>query len=209
MQRVLDALARLEPVSIRMLARAVDLPVPIVAAICGELRQDGVVSETRPAQLTIAGRKAVCGRGSQRRGGLSRVWRARHRLARRSGATPARARPDRRSRTGAARRARPVSLHGADEAPARPRDARRRRARRSAHPASRRRRSDLARARTVRARARIARHDPRARNRRRRRAAARVHRGRARRHGLPDAPDSPRPARPAAGFARRRASTRS
>jgi predicted methyltransferase len=56
-QRVLDALARLEPVSIRVLARTVDLPVPIVAAICGELRQGGVVSETRPAQLTIAGRK--------------------------------------------------------------------------------------------------------------------------------------------------------
>ena len=31
---VLTALARLEPVSIRVLARAVDLPVPIVAAIC-------------------------------------------------------------------------------------------------------------------------------------------------------------------------------
>jgi N4-bis(aminopropyl)spermidine synthase len=56
-QRVLDALVRLEPVSIRALARAVDLPVPIVAAICGELRRDGIVSETRPAQLTIAGRK--------------------------------------------------------------------------------------------------------------------------------------------------------
>lgn len=56
-QRVVDALARLEPVSIRVLARTVDLPVPIVAAICGELRQLRIVAEERPAQLTIAGRK--------------------------------------------------------------------------------------------------------------------------------------------------------
>ena len=54
---VLAALVRLEPVSIRALGRAADLPVPIVAAICGELRKQGIVSETRPAQLTIAGRR--------------------------------------------------------------------------------------------------------------------------------------------------------
>jgi predicted methyltransferase len=54
---VLTALARLEPVSIRVLARAVDLPVPIVAAICGELRRHGIVAEERPAQLTVAGRR--------------------------------------------------------------------------------------------------------------------------------------------------------
>jgi N4-bis(aminopropyl)spermidine synthase len=54
---VLSALARLEPVSIRALGRAADLPVPIVAAICGELRKRGLVSETRPAQLTIEGRR--------------------------------------------------------------------------------------------------------------------------------------------------------
>jgi predicted methyltransferase len=54
---ILTALARLEPVSIRALARAVDLPVPIVAAVCGELRKHGVVSEERPAQLTLDGRK--------------------------------------------------------------------------------------------------------------------------------------------------------
>ncbi len=56
-QAVVDALARLEPVSIRSLSRAVDLPVPIVAAICSELRKHGVVAEQRPAQLTVAGRK--------------------------------------------------------------------------------------------------------------------------------------------------------
>jgi predicted methyltransferase len=54
---VLEALARLEPVSVRALGRAADLPVPIVAAICGELRKHGIVADARPAQLTIAGRR--------------------------------------------------------------------------------------------------------------------------------------------------------
>jgi len=56
-EAVLGALARLEPVSVRALARSADLPVPIVAAICGELRRRGHVSETRPVQYTLAGRK--------------------------------------------------------------------------------------------------------------------------------------------------------
>jgi predicted methyltransferase len=54
---VLAALARLEPVSIRRLSRASELPVPIVASICGELRQRRVVSAKRPAQLTERGRR--------------------------------------------------------------------------------------------------------------------------------------------------------
>ena len=54
---VLTALGRLEPVSIRALSRAVDLPVPIVAAVCAELRKHGVVAQERPAQLTIEGRR--------------------------------------------------------------------------------------------------------------------------------------------------------
>jgi predicted methyltransferase len=58
---VLSALARLEPVSIRQLSRAVALPVPIVASICGELRRREVVSETRPAQLTRRGRTLFAG----------------------------------------------------------------------------------------------------------------------------------------------------
>jgi N4-bis(aminopropyl)spermidine synthase len=58
---VLNALARLEPVSIRSLSRAVDLPVPIVAAVCAELRKHGVVAEERPAQLTIEGRRRFAG----------------------------------------------------------------------------------------------------------------------------------------------------
>lgn len=55
-EAVVAAVARLEPVSVRALARAADLPVPIVAAICGELRKRGLVSERRPVQFTIEGR---------------------------------------------------------------------------------------------------------------------------------------------------------
>jgi predicted methyltransferase len=54
---VIAALARLEPVSIRRVSRTVDLPVPIVASVCGELRKRSVVSERRPAQLTPGGRR--------------------------------------------------------------------------------------------------------------------------------------------------------
>ena len=54
---VLETLARLEPVSTRRIARACELPVPIVAAVCGELRKRSVVAEERPAQLTPAGRQ--------------------------------------------------------------------------------------------------------------------------------------------------------
>jgi predicted methyltransferase len=53
---VISALARLEPVSIRRVSRATELPVPIVASICGELRKRAVVAEERPAQLTSSGR---------------------------------------------------------------------------------------------------------------------------------------------------------
>jgi predicted methyltransferase len=56
-EAMLAALGRLEPVSVRALSRAADLPVPIVAAICGELRRSGHVSETRPVQFTLAGRR--------------------------------------------------------------------------------------------------------------------------------------------------------
>lgn len=54
---VLATLARLEPVSTRRISRAVELPVPIVAAVCGELRKRSVVAEERPARLTPAGRE--------------------------------------------------------------------------------------------------------------------------------------------------------
>ena len=61
---VVTALARLEPVSIRVLARAVDLPVPIVAAVCGELRRRDIVADERPAQLTIPGRRRFAATGT-------------------------------------------------------------------------------------------------------------------------------------------------
>lgn len=54
---VLAALGRLEPVSVRALGRAADLPVPIVAAICNELRRSGHISEIRPVQFTPEGRR--------------------------------------------------------------------------------------------------------------------------------------------------------
>lgn len=54
---VLSVLARLEPVSTRRISRAVELPVPLVAAICGELRKRDVVAAARPAQLTPYGRR--------------------------------------------------------------------------------------------------------------------------------------------------------
>jgi hypothetical protein len=54
---VVSALVRLEPVAIRRISRDVELPVPIVASICGELRKRRVVADERPAQLTAAGRQ--------------------------------------------------------------------------------------------------------------------------------------------------------
>ena len=58
---VLTALARLEPVSTRRLSRAAELPVPLVAAICGELRKRDVVAPSRPSQLTAGGRQLFGG----------------------------------------------------------------------------------------------------------------------------------------------------
>jgi predicted methyltransferase len=53
---VLRAVARREPVAVRKVSRATELPVPIVAAICNELRKRGVVSPQRPVRLTTLGR---------------------------------------------------------------------------------------------------------------------------------------------------------
>ena len=58
---LLAALARLEPVSTRGLSRTVNLPVPIVASICGELRKRSIVSSERPTQLTPLGRELFGG----------------------------------------------------------------------------------------------------------------------------------------------------
>ncbi len=53
---VLRAIARSEPVAVREVSRMAELPVPIVAAVCNELRKRGVVDRTRPVRLTPAGR---------------------------------------------------------------------------------------------------------------------------------------------------------
>lgn len=54
---VIDTVARLEPAAVRKISRASELPVPIVAAICAELRKRGVVAHERPVRLTPLGRE--------------------------------------------------------------------------------------------------------------------------------------------------------
>jgi len=54
---VLAAVARLEPVPTRALSRATGLPVPIVAAVCGELRTRGLLARERPTRLSARGRE--------------------------------------------------------------------------------------------------------------------------------------------------------
>ncbi|MGE5132261.1 MAG: bis-aminopropyl spermidine synthase family protein [Gemmatimonadota bacterium] len=56
---VLRVIARREPVPAREIGRLAELPVPIVAAVCGELRARGVVDRARPVQLTGAARAAL------------------------------------------------------------------------------------------------------------------------------------------------------
>lgn len=49
---VLTSVARLAPVPVRDISRSTGLPVPVVAAICGELRKRDVLEGTRPARLS-------------------------------------------------------------------------------------------------------------------------------------------------------------
>jgi N4-bis(aminopropyl)spermidine synthase len=56
---VLRAIARSEPVAVREVSRMAELPVPIVAAVCNELRRRGVVDRARPVRLTTAGRELL------------------------------------------------------------------------------------------------------------------------------------------------------
>jgi len=58
---VLRAIARSEPVAVRDVSRMAELPVPIVAAVCNELRRHGVVDRDRPVRLTEAGRDLLAG----------------------------------------------------------------------------------------------------------------------------------------------------
>jgi len=56
---VLRVIAHHEPVAAREVGRLAELPVPIVAAVCNELRKRGVVDRARPVQLTPAGRAGL------------------------------------------------------------------------------------------------------------------------------------------------------
>jgi predicted methyltransferase/DNA-directed RNA polymerase subunit RPC12/RpoP len=56
---ILAALLSAEPAAVREVARLAELPVPIVAAVCGELRKRGIVDTQRPVRLTASGREAV------------------------------------------------------------------------------------------------------------------------------------------------------
>ncbi len=56
---VLRVIARHEPVASREIARRAELPVPLVAAVCNELRKRGMVDRSRPVRLTPAGRASV------------------------------------------------------------------------------------------------------------------------------------------------------
>ena len=58
---VLRVIARHEPVPAREISRRAELPVPIVAAVCNELRKRGVVDRSRPVRLTPEGRASLTG----------------------------------------------------------------------------------------------------------------------------------------------------
>src|SRR5262249_7645589 len=57
-------IARHEPIAAREISRRAELPVPIIAAICNELRKRGVVDRARPVRLTPAGRASLTGQES-------------------------------------------------------------------------------------------------------------------------------------------------
>src|ERR1039458_5693133 len=50
-------------VAVREISRIAELPVPIVAAVCNELRKRDIVDHTRPVRLTDSGRQALGGAG--------------------------------------------------------------------------------------------------------------------------------------------------
>jgi predicted methyltransferase/DNA-directed RNA polymerase subunit RPC12/RpoP len=53
---ILRAIAHAEPVAAREVSRAAELPVPLITAVCNELRKRGVVDRGRPVRLTVEGR---------------------------------------------------------------------------------------------------------------------------------------------------------
>jgi N4-bis(aminopropyl)spermidine synthase len=56
---ILSAVLTAEPAAVREVSRLAELPVPIVAAACNELRKRGVVATQRPVRLTAEGHAAV------------------------------------------------------------------------------------------------------------------------------------------------------
>lgn len=56
---ILWAVLTAEPAAVREVSRLAELPVPIVAAACNELRKRGVVATQRPVRLTAEGRAVV------------------------------------------------------------------------------------------------------------------------------------------------------
>lgn len=58
---ILRVIARSEPVAAREVGRQAELPVPIVTAVCNELRKRGVVDRARPVQLTAEARDLLGG----------------------------------------------------------------------------------------------------------------------------------------------------
>src|SRR6516165_9194821 len=68
---VLRAIARHEPVAAREISRRAELPVPIVAAICNELRKRGVVDRSRPVRLTPEGRASLTGQAEPGRADIT------------------------------------------------------------------------------------------------------------------------------------------
>lgn len=60
---VLRAVARREPVPTSQIGRMTELPVPIVTAVCNELRKRGVLDKTRPVRLTANARATIVGWG--------------------------------------------------------------------------------------------------------------------------------------------------
>ena len=58
---VLRAVARSEPVPTSQIGRMAELPVPIVTAVCNELRKRGVIDKTRPVRLTEQARQILAG----------------------------------------------------------------------------------------------------------------------------------------------------
>ena len=56
---VMRAIARSEPVATREVSRQAELPIPLVTAVCNELRKRGVVDRGQPVRLTPEGRAAL------------------------------------------------------------------------------------------------------------------------------------------------------